>query len=78
MAAACGGAHLLAPWAARLDAVAALDDIRLERDGARAAVQLQEEAAGVAQHGARLIAAPERGGACGAVLADRLESSQYC
>lgn len=65
-------AHLLASGPARLDAVAALDDIRLERDGARAAVQLQEQPAGVAQHGARLIAAPERRRARRAVLADRL------
>jgi hypothetical protein len=35
-------------------------------------VQLEEQAAGVAQHGAGLIAAPERGGAGSAVLADRL------
>jgi hypothetical protein len=57
---------------ARLHAVAALDDIRLERDGARAAVQLQEEAAGIAENRAILIAAPERGSAGRAVLADRL------
>lgn len=55
-----------------LDAVAALDDIGLEGYGPWAAVQLQEEAAGVAQHGARLIAAPEGRGARGAVLADGL------
>jgi hypothetical protein len=41
-----------------LDAVAALDDIGLERNGAWSAVQLQEEAAGVAQNRARLIASP--------------------
>lgn len=35
-------------------------------------MQLEEEATGVAQHGAGFIAAPERGGAGGAVLADRL------
>jgi hypothetical protein len=35
-------------------------------------VQLQEEAAGVAEDGAGFIAAPQRRGACGAVLAYRL------
>ena len=58
---------------ARLYAVAALDDVCLERDWSRAAMQLQKQPAGVAQHGARLIATPERGGARGAVLADRLK-----
>ena len=64
--------YLLAPWPTRLDAVAALDDIRLERDWSRTAVQLQKQSTGVAQHSARLIATPERRGARGAVLADRL------
>jgi len=63
---------LAAAGAGRLDAVAALDDVGLEGDGARPAVQLEEEAAGVAQDGARLVTAPERRGAGGAVLADRL------
>ena len=41
-----------------LDAVAALDDIGLEGDGAGAAVQLEEEAAGIAEDGAHLVASP--------------------
>ena len=41
-----------------LDAVAALDDVGLQRDGTRAAVQLQKEAAGVAEDGAGLVASP--------------------
>jgi hypothetical protein len=61
---------------ASLDAIAALDDIGLERDGARSAVQLQEEPAGVAENRACLIAAPERSGACSAVLTYRLAASQ--
>lgn len=69
-------AYLLAhAGSASLDAVAALDDIGLERDGSRAAVQLQEEPAGVAEDGARFIATPERSGACRAVSADRLDMS---
>jgi len=75
----CGGMDsrgrylLAAARSARLDAVAALDDIGLEGDGPGAAVQLEEEAAGIAEHGAGLVAAPERRGARGAVLADGLE-----
>jgi len=55
-----------------LDAVARLDHVRLERDGTRAAVQFEEEAAGVAEDGAGLIAAPEGSGRGGAVLTDGL------
>lgn len=66
-------AHLLLGALSRgLDAVPALDHIGLEAYRARTAVQLEEQAAGVAQDGANLIAAPERGGAGGAVLADGL------
>jgi hypothetical protein len=43
---------------ASLDAVAALDDIRLERNGSWSAVQLQKETAGVAEDGAGFITAP--------------------
>jgi hypothetical protein len=55
-----------------LDAIARFDHVGLERDGTRAAVEFEEEAAGVAEDGAGLIAAPE--GCCRgrAVLADRL------
>jgi hypothetical protein len=69
--------HLLAcARSAGLDAVAALDDICLERDGSRSAVQLQEEAAGVAENRTCLIAAPERCCARSAVLAHRLDAGQ--
>lgn len=67
---------LTSAWTAGLNAVATLDDISLERDRSRSAVQLQEEAAGIAENGARLIASPERRSACGAVLADRLIDGQ--
>lgn len=71
-------AYLLAgAGRASLDAVATLDDIGLEGDGPRAAVQLQEEAAGVAEHRAGLIASPEGRRARGAVLADGLITHQY-
>jgi hypothetical protein len=63
---------LTATGPACLDAVAALDNIGLERDGAGSAVELQEQAAGVAQDRAGLIAAPEGRGAGAAILADRL------
>lgn len=42
----------------RFDSVAALDNIGLEGDRAWAAMQLEEQAAGIAQHRAVLIAAP--------------------
>lgn len=58
-----------------LDAIARLDHVGLERDGTWATVEFEEEAAGIAEDGAGLVAAPERcGGGC-AVLADRLEGS---
>jgi hypothetical protein len=55
-----------------LDAIARFDHVGLERDRTRAAVEFEEEAAGVAEDGAGLIATPE--GCCRgrAVLADRL------
>ena len=55
-------AILLARSLRGLDAIARLDHVGLERDGTRAAVQLEEEAAGVAEDGAGLIATPERSG----------------
>ena len=70
---AAGSSYPLARRPASLDAVAAFDDICLERDGARPAVQLQEESAGVAEDGTRFIATPERCGACRAVPADGLD-----
>lgn len=41
-----------------LDAVAALDNVRLETDGTRAAMKLEEEAASIAQDRAHLVATP--------------------
>jgi hypothetical protein len=61
---------------ASLHAVAALDDIGLERDGAWPAVQLQKQTAGVAENGARLIASPQGRSACCAVLTYRLDACQ--
>lgn len=54
------------------DAIAALDDICLERNRAWATVQLEKQATGVAEHGARLIASPERSGGGLTVLAGGL------
>jgi hypothetical protein len=45
-------------WSHGLHSVAALDHVRLERDGPRATVELEKETAGVAEHGAHLVAAP--------------------
>lgn len=56
-----------------LDPVATLNDVRFQADGSRLAVEFEEEAARVAQHGAGLIAAPERCGGGAAVLADGLK-----
>jgi hypothetical protein len=55
-----------------LDAIARFDHVGLKRDRTRAAMEFEEEAAGVAEDGAGLIAAPE--GCCRGctVLADRL------
>jgi hypothetical protein len=63
---------------ASLDAVAALDDIGLEGDGSRAAMQLQKETAGVAEHGTCLIASPKRCSARRAVLTYGLQAGQPC
>lgn len=41
-----------------LDPIPTLYNICLQADRARAAVKLEEEAAGIAQHGAVLIASP--------------------
>lgn len=56
--------HLLFYFHARahgLDTVAALDDIGLERNGAWPTMQLEEQAAGIAEYLTSLIASPERG-----------------
>lgn len=60
---------LLGALTRSLDAVPALDHVRLEAYRARAAVQLEEQATGVAEDGTDLIASPERSGAGGAVAA---------
>lgn len=57
--------HLLLHLHARthgLDAIATLDDIGLERDWPGPAMQLEKQAAGIAEDCARFIASPERGG----------------
>lgn len=49
-----------------LDPVATLDDIRLQADGTRGAVELEEQTTGIAQDGADLVPPPQwcrRGGA---------------
>ena len=55
-----------------LDAVPRFYDVGFERYRAWAAVEFEEEAAGVAEDGAGLVAAPEGGGGGAAVLADGL------
>jgi hypothetical protein len=55
-----------------LDAIAAFDDICFEADGSRPAVKLQEEPAGIAKNGTRLITTPEWSRACGTILANGL------
>lgn len=52
--------------------VATLDDIGLEADGAWTPVQLEEEAAGIAEDGAKLVPTPKGRGGGATVLADRL------
>jgi hypothetical protein len=51
-----------------LDAIAAFDHIRLERNGPRAAMELEVQATGIAQYGTRLIATPQGRGGCAAIL----------
>ena len=55
-----------------LDAVAALDNVCLEGNGPRPAVQLEEQAAGIAEDGAGLVATPQRSGGRLTILADGL------
>jgi hypothetical protein len=62
--------------AAGLGTIPRLDYVGFEADGARPAVQLEKETAGVAEHKAIFISAPKRGGARGAVLANRLQTGQ--
>lgn len=49
---------LLLGTGGRLDTVTALDHICLETDGTRATVQLEKEAASIAQDGTHLVATP--------------------
>jgi len=58
--------------ACSLDPITTLDDICFEADGSRSIVQLEEQAASVAQNRARVIATPQRCCAGFAVLADWL------
>ena len=50
--------NLLLGTRGSLDAVAALDDVRLETDGTRTAMQLEEETASIAKNRAHLVATP--------------------
>lgn len=52
----------------RFDAVPALDNIGLQRDRPWAAVQLEEETAGIAEDIAHLVTTPERRRRCATVL----------
>lgn len=45
-------------WAGGLDAIARLDNIRLQGDRARSSMQFEEEATGIAEDRADLISAP--------------------
>jgi hypothetical protein len=53
-----GVMYLLLGASSSLDAVAALDNVRLETDGTRTAMQLEEETASIAQDRAHLVATP--------------------
>ena len=66
-------AIMLARCLRGLNAIARLDHVGLEGDGTRSAMEFEEEAAGVAEDGAGLVAAPEgcRGGCT--VLANGLQ-----
>lgn len=55
------------------DTIATFDHISLEADRSRTAVQLEEEAAGIAEDGANLIPPPQRCGRRLAILAYRLQ-----
>lgn len=61
----------------RLNAVSALDDVRLQRDGSRPVVQLEEQAASIAEHGAMLVAAPQGRGMSATVLAGGLGDGTF-
>jgi hypothetical protein len=50
--------NLLLGAGSSLDAVAALDNVRLETDRTRTAVQLEEETTSIAQDRAHLVATP--------------------
>jgi len=58
--------------ACSLDPITTLDDICFEANGSRPIVQLEEQAASVAQNRARVIATPQRCCAGFTVLADWL------
>lgn len=61
------------PLCGALDTIPALDDIGLEADGPRSAVQLEKQAARVTEHRTDFISAPKRSCRRGAVLTNRLE-----
>jgi hypothetical protein len=49
---------LLLGTSSSLDAIATLDNVRLETDGTRTTVQLEEETTSIAQDRAHLVATP--------------------
>lgn len=64
--------HLAFRALSGLHTVATFDYIGLQAYRTRAAVQLEEQAAGVAKHRAEFVPAPQGRGGSAAVLADRL------
>ena len=63
-------AHLLPGALGRgFDTIPTLDNVCFEANRTRSAVEFEEQATCVAEHGAGFIATPERRGACRAILA---------
>jgi hypothetical protein len=74
-----GQSYLLSSTlAASLDAVSALNDVCLEADRPRPAVELEEQATGIAKHRTGLVSPPQGSGAGRAILADRLQIVSQC
>lgn len=67
------GSHLsLLALTSSLHAIARFDNVCFEADRSRGTMKLQEEAAGIAQHRAHLIATPKRSSRGRAILTYRL------
>lgn len=54
------------------DPIPTFDDVCLQADGARPAMEFQEQTTGVAENGAEFIPAPEGGGGGATILTDGL------